>query len=532
MPPKSSDSLVSRSFSSASSLVFLQLLSRLFTFSLNQALVRLVPPRAYGTAAIQLELLLSTILFLSREGVRNALLRTQATTSLSFLPLILGFPLALATSISYARFAGQETRSQPYFANAVGVYALAALLELLGEPMHNVSMAKLRTDIRVRAEGLGITGKTLATLAILVYDARYSVEPGSLALLAFAGGQLAYSTVLLLTYVWFYGTKYLWPHNVSGGSPDDPIGSKFDPETLRLSLTMTSQSVIKHVLTEGDKMVLSWFSPLQDQGGYAIAVNYGSLVARIIFQPIEETLRVYFSKILPSSPVEASNALTTLLTTQLSICFIFLSLAPSYVPLLIRLLLPSQYLSTSAPAVLSAWVWYIPVLALNGGLEAFISSAATPKDLNSQSRWMAVFSVIYISAALFFYSLGLGDASLVYANTLNLLLRIAYALYFISTYSPSQKPQTRVHLRPSHIFPPLPLALTALSTALLTTTNARRSNIHAIVTNLGWRALVLPPVLIHLSLGVTMGLASLGVWWVTRPIALFRDGNADSKKNK
>ena len=49
----------------------------------------------------------------------------------------------------------------------------------------------------------------------------------------------------------------------------------FDKDILALSLTMTSQSVVKHFLTEGDKFILSWFSPLQDQGGYAVAVNYG-----------------------------------------------------------------------------------------------------------------------------------------------------------------------------------------------------------------------------------------------------------------
>lgn len=48
-----------------------------------------------------------------------------------------------------------------------------------------------------------------------------------------------------------------------------------DKEVLGLSLTMTAQSVFKHVLTEGDKFILSWISPLQDQGGYALAVNYG-----------------------------------------------------------------------------------------------------------------------------------------------------------------------------------------------------------------------------------------------------------------
>ena len=50
--------------------------------------------------------------------------------------------------------------------------------------------------------------------------------------------------------------------------------------------------------------------------------------------------------------------------------------------------LPQQYLSTSAPRILAAWVWYVPVLALNGGLEAFLSSVASPKDLNEQSRYV------------------------------------------------------------------------------------------------------------------------------------------------
>lgn len=41
-------------------------------------------------------------------------------------------------------------------------------------------------------------------------------------------------------------------------------------------MTMTSQSIVKHFLTEGDKFLVSYWSPLQDQGGYAIAVNYGT----------------------------------------------------------------------------------------------------------------------------------------------------------------------------------------------------------------------------------------------------------------
>ena len=100
-----SSSLLSATLTSASFLVLLQLFSRLFTFALNQALVRLVSPQVFGTAAIQFELLLSTILFLSREGVRNALLRAPSATvsgkdddggagalvtNISLLPVLLG----------------------------------------------------------------------------------------------------------------------------------------------------------------------------------------------------------------------------------------------------------------------------------------------------------------------------------------------------------------------------------------------------------------------------------------------------------
>ena len=49
----------------------------------------------------------------------------------------------------------------------------------------------------------------------------------------------------------------------------------FDAELLNLSIAMTGQSVIKHFLTEGDKFMVSRLSPLEDQGGYAIASNYG-----------------------------------------------------------------------------------------------------------------------------------------------------------------------------------------------------------------------------------------------------------------
>lgn len=153
-------------------------------------------------------------------------------------------------------------------------------------------MAELQTSVRVRAEGVGITSKAVVTFLILFYDSQRGdgKMAGELALLAFAWGQVAYGLSLLVVYLSNYGSRFLWFKK----DRDSRYGAYiilavdwaegqvrrvtvlFDPEILRLSFTMTLQSVVKHVLTEGDKFVLSWFSPLQDQGGYAIAVNYGT----------------------------------------------------------------------------------------------------------------------------------------------------------------------------------------------------------------------------------------------------------------
>lgn len=83
---------------------------------------------------------------------------------------------------------------------------------------------------------------------------------------------------------------------------------------------------------------------------------------------------------------ETSRVLTSILSVQTGLGFILCSFGPPFLPLLLRFALPRRYLTTSAPELLQAWIWYIPVMAINGVLEAFVSSAATPADVHRQSR--------------------------------------------------------------------------------------------------------------------------------------------------
>jgi hypothetical protein len=49
----------------------------------------------------------------------------------------------------------------------------------------------------------------------------------------------------------------------------------FDPQLLALAMANTIQSVVKHLLTEADRIAVGRICPLDEQGGYAVAMNYG-----------------------------------------------------------------------------------------------------------------------------------------------------------------------------------------------------------------------------------------------------------------
>ncbi|KAG9074712.1 Oligosaccharide translocation protein rft1 [Ceratobasidium sp. 370] len=217
---------------------------------------------------------------------------------------------------------------------------------------------------------------------------------------------------------------------------------------------MTGQSIFKHFLTEGDRIVISRVSPLEDQGGYAVASNYGSLVARILFQPIEESSRLYFSKILSpptpnssdgSPPQVSKPALTQAATNLQSMLFLHSHLALALttllaplIPFLSTLLLPPRYESTAAPRILRACCAYIPAMGANGILEAFVHATASPAQLQTQARWMVLFSVLFIAGVTAGASGILGirwdDTMLVWANVANLGARAFYGWIFAGRY--------------------------------------------------------------------------------------------------
>jgi len=194
----------------------------------------------------------------------------------------------------------------------------------------------------------------------------------------------------------------------------------------------------------------------------------GSLVARIVFQPIEEISRVYFSKTLAECTVEpeksrvhdvlaeherlnnpqarltpsqdkalqaAASTLQTLLLFETHLSLLFLTFLPPYLPTLLSHFLPSKYRTTSAPGILQTYAYYLPAMSLNGVLEACTYSIMSANDLKLASRFLFGFSLLFLfSSTVLVGPLGLGERGLVWANIINLTLRAAYAWWFITSW--------------------------------------------------------------------------------------------------
>ena len=223
---------------------------------------------------------------------------------------------------------------------------------------------------------------------------------------------------------------------------------------------MTVQSSIKYILTQGDSLLIATLASLQDQGTYALASNYGGLIARMLFQPIEEASRNLFAKLCASPAVvaaangntkgpaghdkptqtqtniaRASEVMAMILYSYSLISLLAAALGPSLAPPLLHLVAGSKWSSTGAGAVLGTYAYYVPLLAINGVTEAFVSAVATNSELYIQSVWMGAFFATFAgSAYVCLEVLELGATGLVWANCAGMAGRIVYNIAFVKRF--------------------------------------------------------------------------------------------------
>lgn len=230
----------------------------------------------------------------------------------------------------------------------------------------------------------------------------------------------------------------------------------FSQPLLSLGFSLYLQTAIKYVLTEGDKYLISALATLKDTGMYALSANYGGLIARMLFRPIEDSSRNLFAKLCSdagesrqvsgvtkvSEPKQnndnvkqAANVLQDILRVYGLVSLVAFAIGPAAAPLLLRLVAGARWSDTGAGDVLGTYCYYIPLLAVNGVSEAFVSATASTSELRKQSIWMGGFSVAFAASAYLFLSvLQMGAKGLVLANCVNMVSRIVFNLSFVKRY--------------------------------------------------------------------------------------------------
>lgn len=165
----------------------------------------------------------------------------------------------------------------------------------------------------------------------------------------------------------------------------------------------------------------------------------------MLFQPIEESSRNLIANLCapesatgkpsPTGIAEAKRLLQTVLKMYNLIGLTAIAIGPSLAPELLRIVAGSRWADTQAGSVLSVYCYYIPFLAINGLTEAFVAAVASNAELGSQSISMGAFFAAFAGAAWFFLQyLQLGAVGLVFANIVNMGLRIVYNTRFIRKY--------------------------------------------------------------------------------------------------
>ncbi|CAI4214974.1 unnamed protein product [Parascedosporium putredinis] len=438
----------------ASFLIVLQVASRLLTFFANQLLLRFLTAPLLGLSA-RLEAYYLTVLFFARESLRGE--QGQAVVNLGYLAVVLGVVVTAALG-SFMQMSAGAGAGAERFDDALRLYALAAILELLSEPCFVLMQVRLRFGTRAAAESAGALLRCAATLGSAVWASRAGLDFG---VLPFAFGQLAYGATLLVIYL------------AAGYGVASRDGFSILPRKIApAAAPKANADNLQHDGAERRKTLphpgrhLSRLRPLHPhaQGIYALVNNYGGLLARLLFQPIEESSRSYFSRLLAapepaqasdkpqadgrpasaptthgSSSATASGKASADLHRLLKLYVLGSAAVVTFGPLAARHLLtlvagPSW--SASASPALAAYCYYIPLLAINGVSEAFVASVATEAQVHVQSLFMAGFSVIFgLSAFVALRVLDMDPAvGLVCANAANMVCRIVWCAFFVKSY--------------------------------------------------------------------------------------------------
>ncbi|XP_014287968.1 man(5)GlcNAc(2)-PP-dolichol translocation protein RFT1 isoform X1 [Halyomorpha halys] len=447
------------SLQNASFNIIFQLVFRVVTFLLNAFVLRNISQAVVGVMNVRLLLLESTILFLSREAFRRACL--SKTTEHNWPQVVnliwLTVPLCAVLSILFGwiwlyALTTPEQHITTHYTIGVWSICISCIMEMCIEPIFLVSQAFLFVKLKVLLDTLHVVIRTITFTSLVLW------KP-SAAVLAFSVAQLLAVGVFCLAYIVYFH------HFIQTKSPteDFPFSSmkdflpkKLDNEELVdlrlcvLTWSFLKQGILKQVLTEGERYIMTLFSVLTfyEQGIYDVVNNLGSLAARFIFRPVEESSYFYFSQLVhrdksikeqnEEQMKEAATVLKQLLRCMSSLGLLIVCFGQGYSRLLLLLYGGQTLADDLGTLLLRTHCFAVLLLGLNGISECYALATMSASQLDRYNYVMAFLSVGFLFFSLIFTYV-LGSVGFIIANCGNMLARIFHSLKFIKKrYTGSQ----------------------------------------------------------------------------------------------
>ncbi|XP_063697354.1 protein RFT1 homolog isoform X1 [Culicoides brevitarsis] len=456
---------------------------RFISFTINAFIVRFVGRDVLGIMNVRLLLIESTLLFLSKEAISRAALSTttQHKNKSTWPQLInqmwitvpicalVSFPVVYAW-LNWLSPVG-DLHYEQYVFSAM-LMAISCVFELTAEAPIFVGQVFCFVKLKVVLDTLHIVTRSIIFVCIILYDKNMAIMAFGLAQFTSAAtiviGNYAFfhyyirklkeyremvkkndndKTLALEKFGPYYDHMEDFPFTgVTQMIPcvwtdDEP---RFNKDLQVLVLSFVKQGVLKQILTEGEKYVMT-ISPVlsfAQQATYDVVNNMGSLAARFIFRPIEDSCYFYYTQTIardvalkdqPRNKVlEAATVLSQVCRAVTSIGLLGLVFGQSYAGTLLLLYGGADFVSGGLPETLLRWHCVaIVLLAVNGVTEGYIFATKTSKEIDAYNYYMAIFSVTFL---LLSYQLTnmFGPVGFILANICNMVFRISYSTNYIT----------------------------------------------------------------------------------------------------
>lgn len=477
---------------------------RLLHFLLNGLVLRHVDVKLIGIANVRLQLLYTTILFLSREAFRRTIPKRHQLDSIphyiNLIWLILPTGLAIiAVALPFTLFVQTDgAEHSPFYHQACLFYALAALIELLSEPFFLLASVTLNYQLNIYIEMFASTvGFTLQ--ALFIYWNSQS------ALFYYGLGYVFYSLLIATSYLVYFLTRNVADRRriflVSSLRefllrPTSPfVDEKLSHETL----TFFKQGIWMKFLTEGERYVMSLFNLVsyKDQGIYDVINNLGSLLPRLVFSTLEESAYTYFQQTLTRTRTDqeqtvtlnALNFFSYILRFVMILSLLVMGFGIPYAELALRIYGGTNLADGPGPSLLRFYCVYLFFLAMNGITEAFGQATMSIKQLERFKYFISIFTVIYF---FLFYVLirSIGIHGILIANCLNMTVRIVINGTYLYRYFPKYQWSRLISFSPMYL-----IGLLSCSTICW------------------WAEQWLNNAFLHFSLGFVLGVSMLLFTW-------------------